>query len=604
MQNRTPLYRCCLAAIGLAMFLHGVAWETSSLQASLIDSGLLDKPVEVSEKLFPPEKRWETADEIQVFPLSGETIEILRIDEGAGIKYYKATAPGYERLGRADVHGSDYDIVSLAQKIYYDEETWKVHWTTENTIETILLTGAEHKILAQSNSYTPNALDWVWLNSEDAWMWDDTEQTWKFLLGNILLYNPDTQGWGDFHEADLTGWFWWGDYPWIYGNDTGTWYYLVGDSWTYSSTTEAWSRIENTDGIRFDGTVGASHLETTQDNIFFQLDPPQDSGKTAGSIQQLDLLNQTLSTAVELTNATSIANFPVKGEVYWSDTTGVYAAIPGTPQKRPLLLTSTPGSTPQPFYQEAAPTSPGSLYTIDISEDSPSNQYLTIDLMENNLYRMGYGKNFISGNYVYQKTGTHEAQITLTSQSPITAFQGDSLVALRANTVQEAYQLSAGAVNLPETLTINITYQDTQSGTTANTAQLASSATQVTTGQFTAEGGSYVGIPTYPTPNDRQGASVQAMEAREDDNELTIDLIESDGSSLQVIVNPGNVQATDDSDDDTPGLDLEDLAGLDLEDLEGLDLDGLDLSDLAPDFLEDLDSLEELLNLGIIELFQ
>ena len=584
-----------MATFGLAMFLHGVVWNASELKASLIDSGLLQKPVEITEDLLPPEVKWETADEIQVFAQSGETIEILFVDDGAGVKYYKAIAPGYERLGRADVHGKDYDIVPLAKKIYFDEETWEIHWTTEHTIETMFLNGAEHKILAQSNSYTPNNFQWTWLNAEDSWMWDDAGQTWQYLLGDALLYDSDTQQWVDFHQAVLSGWFWWGDYPWIFGHDSNKWYYLVGDPWTYSATKHNWSRIENADAVRFEGTIGASHMETTENQFFFQLDPPADSGKSIGNIQQLDMPTQTLTTAVEFTNATSIANFPAKGEVYWSDETGVYAAMPGSPQKRPLLLTSAPGTSPQTFYEDAAPTSPGNLYTVDIVEDAPSYQRLTIDLMENSLYRMGYGKNFISGNYVYQKTGSHTAQITLTSQSPVTAFQDNSLVALKADTVQDAYQVSAGAVNLPEVLTISITYHNTNSGSVINVAQLASSATENTTGRISADGGSYVGIATYPTPNDRQGASVQSLQAREDDNELLVDLLESDGSSLQVVVNPGNVQTTDGD----SGLDLDDLAGLDLEDLQGLDL-----SDFAPDFLDDLDSLEELLNLGIIELFQ
>lgn len=505
---------------------------TSSTYAGLQGGGWTDINIPFPNNNLPPVKVWETASEIVVTPGPGEVIEVLYIDEGAGIKYYRAIGPDYERGARADVHGRDFNIVPPVKKVHYSDMKKRFYWSTENTIETIMITESDHKLLAQTSHYQPNAYKWIWMDPNTFWFWDDQTKTWNYLLGKVLLFNSKTSEWHNLVDTNLFGWLWMDDLPWLYSSATDTWYYVVGDMWTYSNNDEVWQRIENTDAMQVNGSFGTSYYEDGTENFYFQLDPPADSASTLGSIQKLSIPSMQLNTAVDLTNATHITSFPSKGELYWSETTGVYANMAGDIANRPLLLTSPLGQPSQVIYKEPSPSFRDSIYRVDVNMDMPDKESITIDFMEQNEFRMGYGNIFISGIYTWIKTGTHTASIKLISQSLINTPGG-----LQANTVEEAFTVSSGTVILPKEMTVQLTYKDTMNGRIQVLELLANNSATINHGSFMANGGIYSGSPTYNV-QDLQGYSVQKLMPQEDLNQLIVDLVDDIGLPEQEILVP------------------------------------------------------------------
>jgi len=104
--------------------------------ASLIDPDFFTKP---PEKTSPPPTIFTSANAIVISPAAGETIEVLYVDQGAGIKYYRAIGGDYERGGRADVHGGDYNIVPPVNKVHFSDMKKRFYWSTNHTIESILI---------------------------------------------------------------------------------------------------------------------------------------------------------------------------------------------------------------------------------------------------------------------------------------------------------------------------------------------------------------------------------------------------------------------------------------------------------------------------------
>jgi hypothetical protein len=468
-----------------------------------------------------------------ISPAAGETIEVLYVDQGAGIKYYRAIGDDYERGGRADVHGGDYNIVPPVNKVHFSDMKKRFYWSTNHTIESIFINEADHKLIAQTTDYQPNAFKWVWLDPNSFWFWEDQSKTWSYLLGNVLLFNTATGEWNNLVDSNLFGWIWMDDLPWLFSTVTNTWYYVVGDLWTFSDTTKVWQRIENKNAMQIPGgSFGTSYYESETDNFYFQLNPPAESSSTLGSIQKLSLPSMQLSTAVDLTNATHITSFPAKGELYWSEAGGVYANMPGDIVNRPLLLTSELGQPTQQIYKEPSPSFRDSIYRVDLDMDPANKESVTIDFMEQNEFRMGYGNIFISGVYTWIKTGTHTASVRLISQSLINTPAG-----LRANTVEEALTLSAGTVILPKETTLQFSYRDTMTGRVQVQEVLANNTTSNTNGSIMASGGIYSGSPTYDV-QDLQGYRVNNLIPQEDLNQLIVDLEDDIGLPEQRILVP------------------------------------------------------------------
>jgi hypothetical protein len=237
-----------------------------------------------------------------------------------------------------------------------------------------------------------------------------------------------------------------------------------------------------------------------------------------------------------MTNALQITGLPQKEELYWSEADGVHSAKPDGEGRNILLRTPAIGTSPPILFEEASPTSSGALFNLEFSNYSPSYLRVTVDFLPGNQFRMGYGRNYLSGTFVWTKSGTHTALLRLDVQGKITAFPPNSTRPLDAETVQEAYQKTLGAnpVDLPRTLDLALSFRDSSSGEIVSTELLASNNRQEFSGKFTASGGDYSGIPrTYPLPLSLPGATIQKLEPQKNQGQIVTHLLDAGGNPIQ-----------------------------------------------------------------------
>jgi hypothetical protein len=522
----------------LALLFAGLGVKS---EAGLLDFIFGNNGSATPQPTSPPVNQLPKASDIIVTPRPGETIEILYVDDGAGLVYYKATGSGYQRAAFLNVLGYGEDIVHDATKLYYSASEWKLYWSTGDTIETIFLNGTSHEILAQNPGYLPNAFKWVWLNEEDAWVWNRETSSWHYLLGNPVAMDPLLGTWETLLQKDWKGWIWFGDYPWVYLPKLNKWYYMVGDLWSYSDATQTWRRVENNKALKVGGTLGNNHFEEENRMLYYQLDPPTETGRVFGSIQKMDIRTKAVSTAVEMTNALEITSLPQLGELYWSENDGIHAATSQNQARRVLLRTPLPGNPLPILYEEPSPSSTGTLYNLEIANYSPAYQHITVDFLPGNKFKMGYSNNFLSGTYTWTKTGTHNALLQLAVQGEVTIFAKGSSTPLDAKSVQEAYLKTSGSqrVDLPQNISIQLSFRDSMQGETRATETLASNNIQVMTGKFSATGGDYSGIPrVFPLPPSLPGATVQSLVPLKDLNQIQAYLLDAGGNPIQETLDP------------------------------------------------------------------
>ena len=483
-----------------------------------------------------------TVDDIVLIPRSGETLEILFTDEGKGVIYYKAIGADYERAAFADVMGKSGTIISSANKIYYSPHDWKLYWSTQDTLESVHLDGSNHEILTQNPDYAPNAFGWTWFSQGTPWVWNHNASAWHYLSGNPVAIDSTTGSWQVIWDMGLDRWVWLGNYPWVYTHSNKTWHYLVGDFWSYSDTNEMWKRVENNLAMRVDGSLGASHYEIDTGYFYYQLDPHAHTGRPYGCIEKLNVYTKSTITAVEMTNAQHITSLPHRGELYWSESDGVHAAPSVNDQTRRILLRTPVPNTPPPIlYEEAAPASAGSLFNLEITQYTPSDQRISIDFLQGNQFRMGYGQNYLSGSYSWFKSGSNTARLSLNVQGVISAFNSQSSFPIEANTVQEAYQKTLGGdtVDLPRTLDIDLSFRDSAEGEAVSTEILASNNLQSNPGKFSATGGDFSGIPrTFPQPLSLPGATIQGLQSLQSQGQLMAHLLDAAGNPIQETLYP------------------------------------------------------------------
>ena len=485
-----------------------------------------------------------TIDDIILQPRPGETLEILYRDEGTGVIYYKATADAYQRAAYANIAGQQGDIVPNATKIYFSPQEWKLYWATPDTLETISLNGANHEILVQNPGYAPNAFGWTWFSIGTAWTWNHNAQDWHYLSGNPMAIDATDGSWKSVWDLNLDRWIWLGDFPWVFVPSQQKWYFLVGDLWSYPSTTENWKRVESNKAPRADGTLGPSHFEADSGSFFYQLNPLTGTGRTFGSIEKLNVQTKSTVTSVEMTNALHITSLPNLGEIYWSETDGVHSAPSVNDQTRRILLqTPTPNTQPPILYEDAAPASAGSLFNLEINQYAPTYQRLSVDFLQGNQFRMGYGKNYLSGTFSWFKTGAYTARLSLHVEGDISVFNNQSIFPINASTVQEAYQMTLGGdtVDLPRSLDLDLSFRDSVTGEAVSTEILASNNLHSNVGKFTATGGDFSGIPrTFPQPLSLPGASVQDLNIVENQSQIIAHLLDAAGNPIQETLYPIN----------------------------------------------------------------
>ncbi len=479
-------------------------------------------------------------DEIILRPGTGETLEVLYLDRVADLLYYRAFGPAGERAGKVGIFGQDpQDIIHSANRVIFSGQGPKLYWASNDAVRSINLDGTGHKVLVrEENHQTNNLSGWAWLGSHP-WGYCLDGMDWLYFHGDIHVIRQSTSGWfPSLDAAGVNGWTWWANYPWVYVDGFAGWIRVEGNLWTWSNKLLAWDLLENTSAPTVSGIPKALHFDETRNALFFQLTPTAASMRSYGSIQKLDLATGGLSTAIDLTNATNIQSMPGSDRIYWSESDGLHTSGSTGLNREFILTTPLIGGLAPTIRNETAPMMAGTLYKLSMSPHAPETAFNDLQLNGGTKkFEMGFGRDFLSGTFTWNRRAPREVAIDLEIDEPVTAFPDGVSLPYAGRTVQEIYLSSGGGKDLPTRINITLTYRDSSHGAYREIRYLASQNMETVTGDFTAQGGDFSGLaPKYPNPPVHFGATITGLSTG-DDGSILINLTNLDGSSTTMRLN-------------------------------------------------------------------
>ncbi len=488
----------------------------------------------------------EPDDLITSSPNEGDTLSILHLDKAAGRIFYKVIWAAGERVESRGLFGEDLQVlVPFTKSAIYSESHQKLYWTRDDAVRSIRLDGSDHSIVAkQSDVYTNDLTGWAWLGIYP-WVYDQGEDDWSWMEGDISVLRQPTGQWHhDLPAAGVNGWTWWGAYPWVYVNGFASWVYIHGDLWTYSNKNSNWDLLENTSAPVFEGKPSALTLDESSNSLYFQLEPSGDTTQSFGNIEKLNLSTGAISTVVEMANATNIHILSQSDRIYWSEADGLHTASLDGSNRAHILSISKTGEPKPVIYQNPVPVTPGAIYNLTLTPHDTNNIAEVIELKhETKSFNLGTGKDFIAGNYTwFRREDKRQAVLTLSSDQPVNAFDSEGN-RYSGWSVEDILSDSGGTKDLPARITLTLTYRDNHTGTYSATRYLASQNVEYVNGDFTGLIGDFSGVP-FPliTPQHYESHTITALSVGSDGNLHAVLRDDVLGGTKTLLINPSTQQ--------------------------------------------------------------